>query len=216
MKDDDRMDQKRTRKLPRRTQEDRSSEARARLLDATIAVLTRRGYSGLTTKEVAKCAGLSNGALVHHFSTKEELVVAATASVYETAIQRGQRVARTPEATKRPLSGFITDCLSVYFDWPFIVALEVILVARTDDRLMTRILPVMEHYRNTINEIWLQVFKASGMSTSQSIRVLNLTLNLVRGMAVHRLWKKDDKYFKKYLKEWEELINLHLKASGNI
>src|SRR5262249_26241777 len=67
----------------RRTQESRSRAARERLLAATIEVLIDRGYNGLTTKEVASRAGFSNGALVHHYRTKADLVIAATAHVYD-------------------------------------------------------------------------------------------------------------------------------------
>src|SRR5690606_41123909 len=136
---------KSTPRAPRRTQEDRTREAKERLLQATIDVMIRRGYNGLTTKEVASTAGLSNGALMHHYASKAELVMAATTAVYDECIVRGQRIARTAEAVKKPLEGFISDSLSVYFDWPFLAALEVIMVARTDDELMSRITPVMEH-----------------------------------------------------------------------
>jgi AcrR family transcriptional regulator len=194
----------------RRSQVDRSREARDRLLAATIDVLIRKGYNGLTTKEVASCAQMSNGALMHHFVSKEELVVAATAAVYQAAIARGQQVANTEEAAKRPIEGFITDCLSIYFDWPFIAALEVIMVARTDTALMARILPVMEDYRNTVNVIWLRVFEKAGMTASQARSVLNLSLNLVRGMAVNSLWRKDEQLYKAQLVDWVELMERRL------
>ncbi len=193
-------------KPARRSQSDRTREARDRLLTAAIEVLMEKGYAGLTTKEVATRSGLSNGALMHHFNSKAELVVAATAAVYEVAIERGQRVAKSSKAVKDPVAGFITDSLSVYFDWPFVAALEVIIVARTDVELMEQILPVMQHYRETTNEVWLQVFRAAGFSAKQANTILNLTLNLVRGMAINRLWRHDDSYYRQLLKDWTGLI----------
>lgn len=193
-------------KPARRTQEDRSREAKDKLLKATIDVLMRQGYSRLTTKEVAATAGLSNGALVHHYASKAELVIAATASVYDECIERGQRVARSPEATQNPIEGFITDCLSVYFDWPYLAAIEIIVAARTDPELMERIIPVMQNYRNTTNTVWLKVFREAGYTPTQAKTILNLTLNMIRGMAVHRLWQTDTSYFDTYLKEWVKTI----------
>jgi AcrR family transcriptional regulator len=190
----------------RRSQEDRSREARERLLAAAIDVLIRKGYSGLTTKEVAGCAQMSNGALMHHFVSKEELVAAATAAVYQAAVVRGQRRANTAEAAKKPIEGFVTDCLSIYFDWPFTAALEVVIVARTDPALMARITPVMEEYRKTVNAIWLKTFVESGMRPQRAEMVLNLTLNLIRGMAVNSLWGRNDSLYKQQLEEWIELM----------
>jgi AcrR family transcriptional regulator len=64
--------------MPRSSlQEERSAETRRRLLDAAIACLNERGYTGTTTSEIAGRAGVSRGAQVHHFRHKEELVIGA-------------------------------------------------------------------------------------------------------------------------------------------
>lgn len=110
------------------------------------------------------------------------------------------------QAVERPIEGFVTDCLSIYFDWPFIAALEVIVVARTDASLMARILPVMKEYRETVNVIWLDVFEKFGMAPEKARSVLNLTLNLVRGMGVNSLWSKNGPEYKRQLEEWVELM----------
>jgi AcrR family transcriptional regulator len=62
---------------PRRTQEQRSAETRTRLLDATVDCLVKHGYAGTTTPRVAELAGVTRGAQVHHFRSKNDLVVAA-------------------------------------------------------------------------------------------------------------------------------------------
>ncbi len=64
--------------MPRSSlQEERSAETRRRLLEAAIACLNERGYTGTTTTEIAGRAGVSRGAQVHHFRHKEELVIGA-------------------------------------------------------------------------------------------------------------------------------------------
>lgn len=62
---------------PRRTQEERTAATRRALLDATIDCLIEYGYHGTTTTRVVERAGVSRGAQVHHFPTKNDLVVAA-------------------------------------------------------------------------------------------------------------------------------------------
>lgn len=199
----------------RRTQKDRTRESRQRLREATIAVLVERGYAGLTTKEVIIRAGVSNGALMHHYASKMELVIDATADIYEAAIERGQRIARTPAAHSDPVGGFIKDCMSVYFEWPFIAALEVLMVARTDAELMPQILPVMQRYRSLTNDLWLKVFTETGIARPQAETVLNLTLNLVRGMAVNSIWQKDMKSYKAQLSQWAEVARGMLSRPGS-
>lgn len=198
--------------IERRSQADRTRITKEKLMKAAIDVLLEQGYGQLTTKEVARVAGVSNGALMHHFASKEELVVAATAMVYEEAIVRGQQMAKSVDAESKPIEGYITDCLNVYFEWPFIAALETIMVARTDPELMKKILPVMERYRTTCDVIWLAVFKKAGLNKSKATLLLNLTLNLVRGMAINRLWRHDDKKYRDYLASWIEIVRKEIMA----
>jgi len=51
-------------------------QTRERLLDAALAVFSRRGYYGASVDEIAEEAGHSKGAVYSNFSTKEELFLA--------------------------------------------------------------------------------------------------------------------------------------------
>ncbi|MEV0650841.1 TetR/AcrR family transcriptional regulator [Phytomonospora sp. NPDC050363] len=54
----------------------RQAEARDRILDAGLAVLSEKGLIRATTKEIAKAAGYSEANLYKHFSSKDDLMVA--------------------------------------------------------------------------------------------------------------------------------------------
>ena len=58
-------------------QADRTRAMRARLLEATVELLVERGFAGTSTTLVSERAGVSRGAQLHHFPTKNDLVVAA-------------------------------------------------------------------------------------------------------------------------------------------
>jgi AcrR family transcriptional regulator len=58
----------------RRTQAERRAVTRAALLDATIDCLAEEGYVNTTTRRIAERAGVTPGALQHHFATKTELL----------------------------------------------------------------------------------------------------------------------------------------------
>ena len=189
----------------KRTQEERSRDARERLLQSAVDTLFDRGYAGFTTKEVAGRAGFSVGALMHHYPTKAELAVAATAFIYEQAIARGRLNAAASAAAMDPLMAFVHDSLTVYRDWPFLAALEVIIVARTDPGLMTRIVPVMENYRKVTDETWIDVFAGVGYSRERAANVLKLVLTLIRGMAVNSLWQRDPAMSWTNLEAWVAL-----------
>ena len=51
----------------------RARETRTKILDAARKVFGDRGFGQATIEEIAGAAGVSNGALYHHFATKQEL-----------------------------------------------------------------------------------------------------------------------------------------------
>src|SRR3954470_11975957 len=67
----------------RRTNAERSAATQVRLLDATIECLVERGWHGTSTTEIVRRAGVSRGAQVHHYPTKEDLVLAAVQHLVE-------------------------------------------------------------------------------------------------------------------------------------
>jgi AcrR family transcriptional regulator len=68
----------RSTKLPRpRSRADQREQTRLALIDATIEVLVKEGYAALTTRRIAERAGVAQSTLMHHFETREALLVEA-------------------------------------------------------------------------------------------------------------------------------------------
>lgn len=204
------------RRPPRRTQESRSKAAREKLLQATIEVLQERGYSGLTTKEVAQRAGFSNGALMHHFSTKADLVIAAGAHIYERHIENGRKVALSAAARKDPLSAFVDDCVDVYLGTSFIPTTEMMIAARTDPLMNAPFDAFMQRYRKTMNDIWLAAFLRAGYSRQEASFTIMSTLYIIRGMGINSVWQRNLPYYKRMLREWVRLAKAGALKGGRI
>jgi len=76
---------------------------RARLMDATIECLVERGFGGTSTTLVSELAGVSRGAQLHHFPTKNDLVVAAVEHLTEVrGAELAVRVAARRAMLRRP------------------------------------------------------------------------------------------------------------------
>lgn len=123
----------------RRTQAERSAAMRARLLDATVECLVTYGYAGTTTQRVAEVAGVTRGAQVHHFRSKEDLVVAAIEHLAEqraqAAVRDLGRVAESPDA-----ASMVLDYLWESHQGPvFVATLELWVASRTDEVLAAQI-----------------------------------------------------------------------------
>lgn len=71
-------------------------------MDALLSLMSSRGAESLTVRNVAAEAGVSAGAVQHHFTTKESLLVAAMTAVDERFRERlRQRVGRHSTARER-------------------------------------------------------------------------------------------------------------------
>ncbi len=70
----------------RRTQTERSAETIDALRRATIALMSEVGFVNMTTTSIAKRAGVSRGAMLHHFSSKVALVMYATGEMWNGVV----------------------------------------------------------------------------------------------------------------------------------
>jgi AcrR family transcriptional regulator len=73
-------------------------ERRVELLDAVVAYLGQNGLAAVSLRPMATAIGVSVNALVHHFGTKEQMVVAALRRANEIQLAILERwLARDPE-----------------------------------------------------------------------------------------------------------------------
>jgi len=119
---------------PARTQEQRRTQTRAKLLAATTGCLVEHGYGGTTVGRVCTRAGLSSGGLFAHFDTKAALVAAAAAEILAHA-----RAEAAADFLDRPHTDPVGDAIAVawrlYRRPDLRAVLELFVVARTDPAL---------------------------------------------------------------------------------
>jgi AcrR family transcriptional regulator len=106
---------RRAEKSPRRTQAERSQATRAALIATARPLFAERGYAAVATEEIVRAAGLTRGALYHHFGGKRELL----AAVYEQLeSELAERIASVAMGASDPLEAmrsgtemFLDACL---------------------------------------------------------------------------------------------------------
>jgi AcrR family transcriptional regulator len=94
---------------------------RARLLEATVDCLVERGFSHTSTTLVSERAGVSRGAQLHHFPTKNDLVVAAVEHLTDV---RGADLAAAAERlpTGKRRTRAVLQMLADHFTGPVFTA----------------------------------------------------------------------------------------------
>lgn len=95
------------------TQAERREGTRAGLIAAAQRLFVDGGYEHTSTEAILAAAGVSRGALYHHFPTKRDLFEAVFESVSAAAIEKAAaRSARARAATGSPLERLTEACLA--------------------------------------------------------------------------------------------------------
>jgi len=172
---------------PRRTQAERRSSTRGRLLDATIECLGDLGYARTTTPEIARRAGLSRGAQLHHFPTKAELVTAALDHLFERRYQEFRAAfAQVPAGADRYAAAI--DILWSMVSGPtFDAWLELAVASRTDAELRRAIQGLAGKLRDLITETFRELF-GEGQADNPFFAVApHFVFALLDGLALQRI-----------------------------
>jgi AcrR family transcriptional regulator len=141
-----------------RTQAERSAATQARLLDATLDCLADVGWARTTTTEVVRRAGVSRGAQVHHFPTKHDLVVAAIDHLFERRqIEFRDAFDRLPP-TRRTADAAIDLLWQTVQGATFAAWLEVVVAARTDERLREAMEPIEQRFQDGVEKTFVELF----------------------------------------------------------
>ncbi len=174
------------------TQAERTAATTERLLDATIQVLVLKGYRGASTPEICKRAGVSRGAQLHHFPTKETLVAAAVDHLVQERMREiGERLASAPPGVL-DLEDAAEALWSVYTGTTFYAWLELVVAARTDPELR-RVLAGVDARVTSQGERLVKRFLLPYVDDAKQISATTrLILSIFDGLATHRILTGDD------------------------
>ena len=141
----------------RRFQE-RGIATRAALLDAAVECVVELGYAATSTVEVAKRAGISRGAQLHHFPTKAELLAGAVYHLCERRTAQFREAFAQGEPDADRLDVAIDLLWSMYRGPTFVAWAELWIAARTDPDLRRQVVELDSQFMEESRELFLELF----------------------------------------------------------
>lgn len=169
-------------------QKTKSELTRTSILDAAVDCFYELGYAKTTTENIAQAAGVSRGAMLHHFPTRFVLIKATIEHLNrkrlewfeeeESVVQKGAEHTRIEEGI---------DTYWKQLNSPtFIVFHELKVAARTDKELAKVLLPAMEEFEKAFYQSVRKIF--SDLVLSEAFERSNfLTQYLLEGMAMAQM-----------------------------
>ncbi|MBI1392351.1 MAG: TetR family transcriptional regulator [Alphaproteobacteria bacterium] len=178
-------DEKPQREIGRQAQ--KSASTRKIIVEAALQCLIKYGYAQTTTPRIAEEAGLSRGAMMHHFSNRQTVIEAAIEYLHTKRLRAFRRaVSSLPEDQPH-----LHDALAAYWKHvthPLFVAFHELAVASRTDRDLEKILRPAEQafYREWYN-LAVDLFPEWQSDTAKFDLALNLVQVTLEGLAIRRL-----------------------------
>ncbi len=132
----------------------RAIATRQRFLEATLQSLAEKGYAATTTQEICRRLNVSRGTLLHHFSTREELIIEAVEYVLGENVSHFKQTMTNLAGRQLTMVDIARNLWEEHWTSPTYYAwLELVLASRTD--------PVLNKQVRSLSERWTEKFHAA-------------------------------------------------------
>lgn len=182
-----------------RTPQARSQVTKQKLLDAAIACLVDLGYARTSTVAVCERAGVSRGAQLHHFESKDALLLAAVEQLARLRFQEiGDEAQRLfGSAGSSSLDERIGQGVSLLwktFSGPhFAAAMELWQASRVEPGLKAALYEVERGQMHEVRALCDQLFSAEVTSMPGYWTKFTTVTYLMRGLTLTGLLKLDQR-----------------------
>lgn len=192
-------------------QAERTAVTRQRLMESTIGCLVTYGWSGTTTMLVSEQAGVSRGAMLHHFPSKLDLVVAAVEHLMHRRVEELE--ARVQTLPTRGRTRAALDLAAEHFTSDvFMAALELWVAARTDESLKAAVVPLERQVGLRAHQ-----FAANILGIDESLgdnrALIQGTLDMLRGLGLAAALTDDSKRRAFILDAWATVLESAVEAA---
>lgn len=171
-------------------QAEKSQMTRTSILEATLQCLVQVGYAQTTTEKIASQAGISRGAMTHHFKSRAmvfnavaKYIVEKRAAEYERLID-GIVVAPGTLPSEKHMRETIAVCHRYYVAPSFVALHELLRGARTDPALKRALTALEKSLDQKISDAMLKRFPYLAVVEETREMLMDLIMSSMQGVAV--------------------------------
>jgi len=165
-------------------QAQKSASTRVQILDAALHCFADLGYAGTTMTAIAEKAGLSRGAMLHHFPAKVDVVRAAVEHLHAKRLKAFQRsIEKVSQGSDRPRKA-LEVCLEHVRHPLYVAFLELWMAARTDAELLAILRPTEQAFELEWHRMAVDLWPEWRESPTNLDLALDLVWYVMDGLAV--------------------------------
>jgi AcrR family transcriptional regulator len=174
-------------KPPRRTQAERSAGTRARILKAAVNCLYKHGYGATTTVSVAATAKVSRGAMLHHFPSKADLMLATLQHVMELNAANFQKAAAKIDDPWEQYAALPDLRLEAAQQPAGVAFMEIMVGARSDEAVRSRFGEFRQQLGGRTSQRMAEWAAAAGVKVTARDQAVSRTVTLaIFGLTIQK------------------------------
>ena len=187
-------------------QEQKSERARRTICKATVDCLAELGYAETSINRVVERAGVSKGALQHHFPSKEDLMTSTAGYLLERPLKHADSTLK--DASKQDVRTRVLDVWDRLSNTSaYLALLEILIAARTDKVLYARIATNLNEWIHEVDEHFLPFYGELAKTDRDDLKLL-MTANrcLMRGLLIEEQYGLSKSGQRQVLERWLDLV----------
>lgn len=170
----------------------RGQQTRERILAATIEVIAREGWRGVTVRKIAAVADVNAALVNYHFGSKTNLMLIALESALEEQVVTPMLEAFSDAEPKRVLADLVRLTLAPQVPEDAHRVFESALAGVIDDPdLAVRMRPTLERFRALLAGVFERAIASGEMPPTDTEALAIVCTALLDGLWLHRLIDPD-------------------------
>ena len=172
----------------RRTHAERSAATRQHLIATAIDVIQHRSLEEMSIHELAKSAGMTSGAVQHHFESKAVLMMNVLSELIESTVRSGELWPSSALPARERATRFVRAVWSLVYAQPrFIVAWNIYLGCRNQPEVLGHIAELRQSVQARMHEGFFSAFPELATEADRDA-LLGLVLSSLRGLGLLQLF----------------------------
>lgn len=194
----------------------RVARTRGRIFAAVISCLDDLGYAECSINRVQTRAGVSRGALTHHFPSREEMMVKTLEHLLDP-VRGPSRPGEEANLLSQAKGSNLQD--ELHRLWARVIntregraLMEILVASRTDAALSARITPSLWAYNDEFNRNIAHIYQATSGQPEQLSLLWSICRSFMRGLHTQAPYEQDPEIITKMVDLFGQIMAPHLSA----
>jgi AcrR family transcriptional regulator len=160
------------------------------LLDAAINCIFDAGFNGATLAAVADRAGVTRGAVQHHFGNKDDLVIAVIDEISTRLPLDFKNESSKSMGVEARIRSITDQYWRVINSRTFVAAMQIQLATVNEPALHGRIRDSVHRTESALDRQWVGLFSDQKIDPDAAVAARHVVLASMRGFALRQIYRK--------------------------